>query len=149
MQTGSRLEEERKRLGFTQDQMAGLGGVAKRTYCNYEAGVSEPNSKLLASLFKFGVDIQYIVTGQRSTQALTEDEERLITLFRAAPLAVKAATMAGLAAGGASASVSNVNSGSGAQQINSGSGAQQNFVNSPVGNVTAGDLIIGHGNKKG
>ena len=140
MLTTSRLEEERKRLGFTQDQMAALGGVAKRTYCNYEAGDRDPGAGFLFELSKVGADVQYIVTGQRSTQALSNDEEQLITLFRAAPLAVKAATMAGLAAGGAPlGSVNNTNS---------GDGAQQNFVNSSVGNVTTGDITIGRGDKR-
>jgi len=120
--------------------MAGLGGVAKRTYCNYESGDREPGAGFLFELSKVGVDVQYIVTGQRSSQALSHDEEQLISLFRAAPLAVKAATMAGLAAGGApQGSVNNTNS---------GDGAQQNFVNSSVGNVTTGDITIGRGNKK-
>jgi len=141
VQVGLRLEEERKRLGFTQDQMAGLGGVAKRTYCNYEAGIREPGAGLFSGLGKIGADVQYIITGQRSTQALSQDEERLISLFRAAPLAVKAATMAGLAAGGAPIASSVTNT-------NNGDGAQQNFVNSQVGHVTTGDVTIGRGKKK-
>lgn len=71
-QIGLRLEEERKRLGLNQDQMAGLGGVAKRTYCNYEAGSREPGASLLASLAKIGADIQYIVTGQRQGHGIGE-----------------------------------------------------------------------------
>lgn len=31
---------------------------------------------------------------------------------------------------------------------NSGDGAQQNFVNSPIGNLTTGDLIIGKDTRK-
>lgn len=137
---GLRLKEERERLGLSQVAMGELGGVKKLTQLNYEKGDRFPDASYLAAVNKFGVDVQYIVTGQRSTQALTEDEERLISLFRAAPLAVKAATMAGLAAGGAPlGSVNNTNS---------GDGAQQNFVNSSVGNVTTGDITIGRGLKR-
>jgi transcriptional regulator with XRE-family HTH domain len=145
---GDRLRDERERLGLNQTAFGAIGGVQKQAQLKYEKGERFPDAGYLAAVDRFGADVQYIVTGKRSAQALTEDEDRLITLFRAAPLAVKAATMAGLAAGGASATVGNSNSGSGAQQINSGSGAQQSFVNSPVGNVAAGDLIIGQGNKK-
>ncbi|KHN59603.1 helix-turn-helix domain-containing protein [Aeromonas hydrophila] len=141
VQVGLRLEEERKRLGFTQDQMAGLGGVAKRTYCNYEAGTREPGAGLLSGLGKIGADVQYIITGQHSTQALSQDEEQLISLFRAAPLAVKAATMAGLVAGGAPMAGSATNT-------NSGDGVQQNFVGSTVGKVVTGDITIGKGKKR-
>lgn len=136
-----RLEEERKRLGFTQAQMAGLGGVAVRTYSNYEAGDREPGVGLLAGLAKVGADVQYIITGQRSAQALSQDEDQLISLFRAAPLPVKAATMAGLAAGGVPQAGSVTNT-------NSGDGAQQNFTHSTVGNVTTGNVILGKGKKK-
>lgn len=99
VQIGARLEEERKRLGFNQDQMAGLGGVAKRTYCNYEAGERDAGANLLAALAKVGADVQYIVTGVRSAVTLSQDEQELIAHFRGASLEVKAAALAGLKAG--------------------------------------------------
>ncbi|WP_180273534.1 helix-turn-helix domain-containing protein [Iodobacter sp. BJB302] len=83
LQISLRLEEERKRLGFNQDQMAALGGVAKRTYCNYEAGISAPSAVMLEAIAKMGVDIQYIVTGTHSQSALAADELLLLNEFRA------------------------------------------------------------------
>jgi transcriptional regulator with XRE-family HTH domain len=61
----NRLIEERKRLELNQEKMAELGGVAKRTYCDYEAGVSEPKASFLAAIAAAGADVQYILTGTR------------------------------------------------------------------------------------
>ena len=67
-----RLLEERKRLGLNQDQMAAAGGVAKRTYCNYEAGEREPMGGFFSLIAGIGVDVQYILTGIRSNAVLPE-----------------------------------------------------------------------------
>lgn len=136
-----RLREERDRLGLTQAAFGAIGGVQKQAQFKYEKGERFPDAGYLSEIVKVGADVQYLITGQRSTQALTSDEEQLITLFRAAPLSVKAATMAGLAAGGAPLTGSVTNT-------NSGDGAQQNFVHSTVGSVTTGDVILGRGKKK-
>lgn len=61
-----RLLAERKRLGFTQDEMAAYGGVAKRTYCNYESGEREPPSGFLSAVAAHGVDLQYVLLGLKS-----------------------------------------------------------------------------------
>lgn len=63
---GGRLLEERKRLGLNQDEMAKAGGVAKRTYCNYEAGDREPGAAFLEAIAAAGADVAYILTGCRS-----------------------------------------------------------------------------------
>lgn len=63
---GERLESERKRLGWSQETMASKGGVAKRTYCNYESGDREPGAAFLQAIGEYGTDVQYILTGIRS-----------------------------------------------------------------------------------
>jgi transcriptional regulator with XRE-family HTH domain len=72
-----RLLEERKRLGLSQDKMAKVGGVAKRTYCNYEAGDRDPMGSFFAAIAKEGADVQYILTGVRSA-AVTPREKALL-----------------------------------------------------------------------
>jgi transcriptional regulator with XRE-family HTH domain len=62
-----RLLEERKRLGLNQDKMAEIGGVAKRTYCNYESGEREPMGSFFTAIATAGADVQYILTGIRAT----------------------------------------------------------------------------------
>lgn len=96
---GERLREERERLGFTQPAFGTIGGVQKLAQLKYEKGERFPGADYLAAVAKLGADVQYIVTGVRGAAALTEEEEQLVTLFRKAPLAVKASTLAGLAAG--------------------------------------------------
>lgn len=62
---GIRLREERKKLGLTQGAMAKLGGVSNATQGYYESGERSPNAEYLKRLHKEGVDVCYIVTGQR------------------------------------------------------------------------------------
>lgn len=98
-----RLKEERERLKLTQPQFAEAAGAKKRTLIDWEKGVSSPTAVQLSALDKIGVDVLYVVTGVRSnvssTRHLTPDEQQLLDLFRAAPLAVKAAAMGALEAG--------------------------------------------------
>lgn len=61
-----RLKQERLRLGLNQDEFAEIGGVAKGTYFNYEAGKREPMSGFLIAIAAKGADTQYILTGKRS-----------------------------------------------------------------------------------
>ncbi|WP_440217229.1 hypothetical protein [Chromobacterium piscinae] len=96
---GERLREERERLGFTQPAFAGLAETTKKSQIDYEKDVTQPKAGYLAAITKVGADVQYIVTGMRSAQALTSDEQELLALFRAAPLEVKATIVAGLKGG--------------------------------------------------
>lgn len=96
---GERLREERERLGFTQPAFGAIGGVQKLAQLKYEKGERYPAADYLAAVGKVGADVQYIITGTRSLEALTSDEIHLLERFRAAPIAVKAAAVAALTAG--------------------------------------------------
>ncbi|KMK28953.1 transcriptional regulator [Pluralibacter gergoviae] len=100
---GVRLREERERLGLSQVAMGEIAGIRKQTQLKYEKGDSSPDATYLAALSKFGLDVLYVVLGIRSAAALTEDEEQLLASYRVAPLAIKAAAVAALTAGTASA----------------------------------------------
>ena len=63
-----RLKEERLRLGLIQPAFAEVVGAAKRTVIDWEKGVSSPNAMQLAALASVGVDVLYILTGQRQAQ---------------------------------------------------------------------------------
>lgn len=63
---GERLREERKRLGISQIAFAELGGAKKHSQINYEADKSSPSSDYIAALVQAGVDILYVLTGQRT-----------------------------------------------------------------------------------
>lgn len=60
-----RLREERKRLGFTQKELATIGGVKVNAQGIYERGLRTPNAIYLANIAKAGVDVLYVVTGRR------------------------------------------------------------------------------------
>lgn len=101
---GERLKEERERLGFSQTVFGSIGGVQKQAQLKYEKGDRSPDADYLAAISKAGADVQYIVTGIGCPTMLSDDESELVSRFRKAPLAVKAATLAGLAAGAEPAS---------------------------------------------
>ncbi len=133
---GERLREERERLRLNQTAFAAVGGVTKKTQMLYEAGERFPDVRYLAAVQQIGCESRYVITGLRDAppvETLTADEQELLTLFRAAPLAVKAAAVAGLAAGGASAG---------------GEGAKQVFHGAVSGGVAARDIINNPGKTK-
>jgi len=130
---GKRLREERMRLDLSQTALGAIGGVLKQAQINYEKGKRFPDASYLEAASKIGVDVQYIITGQRGTSltALTKDEEELLTQFRAASLQAKAAAIGAL---------------QGAKRVVK-TGNQLNINGGNIGIATAGDLVI-KGQKK-
>lgn len=85
MAIGDRLKEERSRLGFSQTDLAGAGGVGKTTQINYEKGERSPDASYLAAVSEKGVDVLYVVTGERKAQvpgSLSADEAKLVERYR-------------------------------------------------------------------
>jgi transcriptional regulator with XRE-family HTH domain len=80
-----RLFEERERLGFSQEEMAAAGGMKKRAYCYYESGERVPDAAFLEQVASHGVDVYYVLTGQRVATAttLTAREAALVDNYRA------------------------------------------------------------------
>lgn len=141
-----RLKDDRVQRGLTQDQMALAIKMSKRSYCAYEAGETSPSAKLLEALASMGSDVGYLLTGQRTggvKPTLTADEEELLALFRAAPLAVKAAAIGALH--GAAAAPGAAKPRAKAQprpatKSASGSGVTQTFHGTVSGTVVGGDV---------
>ena len=63
---GARLRQERRRLGFSQREMGLLGGVAANAQGKYESGERVPKADYLSALASEGVDVLYVLTGNRS-----------------------------------------------------------------------------------
>lgn len=85
MGIGERLKEERERLGLSQTDFAALAGASKNTQYNYEKGGRSPDSIYLAAAAAQGVDILYVVTGQRaptSEGALSASEMEIVQQIR-------------------------------------------------------------------
>ena len=80
MSIGERIRSERERLEMSQPQFAKIAGTTKQTLFSWESGKTSPNAGQMASLAAAGVDITYIVTGQRSQAA--PPPEPSITLNR-------------------------------------------------------------------
>ncbi len=99
----ARLAEERERLGKTQKEMAAIGDVGDRSYWHYEKGERSPDAECLLNLAAGGVDVFYVLTGNRAAAVVSDIEARLINAFRASPEAVRDAIMAALQAGATSA----------------------------------------------
>jgi transcriptional regulator with XRE-family HTH domain len=78
MSIGSRLREERERLGWTQPQMAEKGRVSKRSQIDYEQDNIEAKAAYLAALSGAGVDVAYVLTGKRSIQSGLSDAEQFV-----------------------------------------------------------------------
>ena len=65
MTMGERLKEERQRIGVNQTVLAEKCGVTKNTQLAYEKGDRNPDTAYLAQAASLGVDILYLVTGER------------------------------------------------------------------------------------
>ena len=73
-------------------QMAEIGGVSLRSQQQYEKGNVAPTTDYLTRLYEAGFDVVYLITGKRSTEALTaEDSELLRVWYQAEPLLRKIA----------------------------------------------------------
>ncbi|HBO9342665.1 helix-turn-helix domain-containing protein [Pseudomonas aeruginosa] len=66
---GERLREERERKGMNQSSFAEVGGVQKRAQINYEKDERHPDAAYLAAIAAAGVDVLYVLTGQRAPLA--------------------------------------------------------------------------------
>jgi transcriptional regulator with XRE-family HTH domain len=88
-----RLRESRRLMGLKQSEMAALGRVSLNTQNRYEAGTIPPIEYLLR-IGEAGADWYWIITGQRIGDGLSQEESRIVDLFRAASPEAKAAVLA-------------------------------------------------------
>ncbi|MBQ8828783.1 MAG: helix-turn-helix domain-containing protein [Burkholderiaceae bacterium] len=86
---GSRLREERERLGYSELQIAQLLGIPLETYLRFESGESDPGIYRMPRLFAIGFDVLYIITEERHIPGLEED--LLLKRFRSLSLKGKVA----------------------------------------------------------
>ncbi|NWD65789.1 helix-turn-helix domain-containing protein [Pseudomonas sp. IPO3774] len=82
---GARLKEERKVLGLSQQEFGAIGGVAANAQVHYESGVRLPKSDYLIALRRKGVDVIFVLTGERAAinqDDLSEKETSIINQYR-------------------------------------------------------------------
>ncbi len=63
-----RLKTERLRLGLTQAELGAAAKIDRRTQYKYEIGTNEPNISYLKGVESAGVDIPFMLFGQRSDE---------------------------------------------------------------------------------
>ena len=85
--SGNRLKEQRKKLGYTQAQIAEICGVSSRMWGDYERGRSQPKTELFFQFEKAGIDVQYVMHGMQGAAppeqlALSAGEQAWLALFR-------------------------------------------------------------------
>lgn len=79
---GEILKEERQRLGMNQEDFAAVGGLKRRAQTLYEQNERAPDALYLRALAGIGVDVHYILTGERLQSAVTSDERELLEGYR-------------------------------------------------------------------
>jgi transcriptional regulator with XRE-family HTH domain len=83
---GSRLRQERERLGLSQKKFGEVGGVEANAQGRYESGDRIPKADYLSRVAAKGVDVLYIVTGRRTparAENLSQSEEKILLSYRA------------------------------------------------------------------
>lgn len=97
-----RIKEERKRLKLSQVDFAELGGVTQNSQSSYELGKRTPDADYLMALAGHGVDVCYVLTGQREGEPqgaapeLPQSEQKLLMQYRDAPPMVRRIVQAAL-----------------------------------------------------
>lgn len=104
---GGRLKDERKRLRYSQAEVAEKCGVSREIWGRYERGVSVPGAEVLKELAELGGDVQYVLTGRpclipndASTQHLPADEQLMLEAYRGLKASARKDLLAKLLTGG-------------------------------------------------
>ena len=77
---GERLQSERERLGYTQEQIASLLGVPLDQYQRYETGESDPGLFRMTRLAAIRLDANLVINTERHNPVREENE--LLSRFR-------------------------------------------------------------------
>lgn len=83
---GFRLREERDKLGLNQTDFAKLVGQSRGSQAHYERDERAPDARYLSSLAEIGIDVLYILTGNKTPTSMDEvsmEEQKLIENYRA------------------------------------------------------------------
>lgn len=75
-QKGERIRQERSRLGLSQSEFATLINKQKMAVFRYEKGERVMGQDDLEALHTAGVDVYYLITGERTQPDLLSDEAK-------------------------------------------------------------------------
>jgi transcriptional regulator with XRE-family HTH domain len=82
---GLRLRGERKRLGLSQAEMAGLGELKANAQMDYEKGARAPSADYLMALMAAGVDLTYLFYGSQIEKLASEQGNRILNVLTSLP----------------------------------------------------------------
>lgn len=80
---GGRLYSERARIRMTLVDFALLCGVTKQTQIKYESNQNHPDTRYLERAMHRGVDVMYVLTGERDSVAMSAEHQNLIEAYEA------------------------------------------------------------------
>ncbi|NBF06218.1 helix-turn-helix domain-containing protein [Pseudomonas sp. Fl5BN2] len=83
---GSRLRQERERLGLSQKVFGEIGGVEANAQGKYESGDRAPKADYLSRVAAKDVDVLYVLTGSRTpiqVGKLSQSEAKVLDGYRA------------------------------------------------------------------
>ena len=82
---GSRLRQERERLGMSQKAFGVIGGVEANAQGKYENGDRAPKADYLSRVAERGVDVLFVLTGSPTptlVDNLSQVEEKVLVSYR-------------------------------------------------------------------
>jgi transcriptional regulator with XRE-family HTH domain len=95
MSIGNRIKEERERMKLSQTSFADLVGVHRKSQANYETDQRNPNTAYMKAMATAGIDVGYIITGERFENIASTATE-LAYLRQCRALAAKGLAQQGL-----------------------------------------------------
>ena len=137
---GERLREEREAMGKTQSDFAeiaaaaGVPGATRQSQAKYEKGLASPSAAYLSAVALQGVDVRYVLTGEREVPqelVLNAEEKTLLSYFRSASTEIRRAALGALTAGASTHF----------------EGSQQIFHKAPKGDIAGRDIVKGGGKR--
>ena len=141
---GEILKEERQRLGMNQEDFAAVGGLKRRAQTLYEQDERAPDALYLRALAGIGVDVHYILTGERLQSAVTSDERELLDGYRSMDVRGKAGVLGMI--GGMRSPTPPASQAGNAPHVETHGKIGQNFVGNIIGPQTFN--VTGSGRKK-
>ncbi|MEG1050435.1 MAG: helix-turn-helix domain-containing protein [Janthinobacterium sp.] len=141
---GEILKEERQRLGMNQEDFAAVGGLKRRAQTLYEQDERAPDALYLRALAGIGVDVHYILTGERLQSAVTSDERELLDGYRSMDVRGKAGVLGMI--GGMRSPTPPASQAGNTPHVETHGKIGQNFVGNIIGPQTFN--VAGGGRKK-
>ncbi|ATD60400.1 MAG: helix-turn-helix domain-containing protein [Janthinobacterium svalbardensis] len=141
---GEILKEERQRLGMNQEDFAAVAGLKRRAQTLYEQDERAPDALYLRALAGIGVDVHYILTGEKLQSAVTSDERELLDGYRSMDVRGKAGVLGMI--GGMRSPMPPASQAGNAPHVETHGKIGQNFVGNIIGPQTFN--VAGNGRKK-